>query len=658
MTQPQNNTQRRVARSSRIIPARRGRGRLRARAGFTLVEMLVSTALIVIVMLMFAQVYQVAASSVGTQKGIVENDQRSRTLTTVINNDVKARTFRFVLPVHPKLEPVAFTNLSDRAGYFSISENDPLDDADDGLSFTVRLETDDAPLTGRATKFDQPPLGLGPPNDNTLDQPEADDGQVDFAAGAPVVRQDSTGASRFAEICYFVRNGNLYRRVHLIRDPYDDAAAAQPAAFPATDYPAAPPGPFPSSFWHDFDYSAFYLTGTGPQFHNSSGDLNNDMASSPTSFGHPRFRFGHDHLSGNPREYVNQPAGTPLSQLFIGRFTQQETSHPEFGYPGRIPDLDGDAAFNNSPFDAATPTNLGLFNGIVSYQPGVDGNFGTSDDVQFTGPRRGEDILLSHVHSFDVKVFDQAYDETGGSDMNRNGKIDVPADGGAFADVGHTAAGGDYRYSWNRCPGYGPRIPEAGADGLPGVAGFDDNGDGTTDTVAERGWPGSDDGRGPDGQPGVGGIDDDGINGVDDAGELGWPGSDDNVNRVFDTWHYLMDFDGGPIPVPGQEDSPPFWAPGGTTVWAPGAPYALNDFVVPINANWTGFVYRCVAAGTSGAAEPLPWPTIVGSTVVDNGVTWRCEPLRPLKAIQITIRFLDTASGQMRQVTLVESLVD
>jgi hypothetical protein len=76
-----------------------------------------------------------------------------------------------------------------------------------------------------------------------------------------------------------------------------------------------------------------------------------------------------------------------------------------------------------------------------------------------------------------------------------------------------------------------------GVDGQWGVAGVDDDGDGTIDNATEAGWPGSDDtlpnpiAQGPDGKWGVAGVDDDGDGTTDNATEAGWPGSDDNVMK-------------------------------------------------------------------------------------------------------------------------------
>ena len=143
------------------------------RTGFTLVEMLVSVTLVLLMMTLFAEIFQMATGSISTQRGIAELDQRSRTCFTVMRGDLDKRTFWNVVPygidpvtndpettvegVPSRLEesPISFGN---RHGYFYISENDTGNDTDDVLQLTVsslvkRKDADDTPYFGKALEL-------------------------------------------------------------------------------------------------------------------------------------------------------------------------------------------------------------------------------------------------------------------------------------------------------------------------------------------------------------------------------------------------------------------------------------------------------------------------------------------------------------------------
>jgi subtilisin family serine protease len=56
------------------------------------------------------------------------------------------------------------------------------------------------------------------------------------------------------------------------------------------------------------------------------------------------------------------------------------------------------------------------------------------------------------------------------------------------------------------------------------------------------------------------------------------------------------------------------------TRWQPNQVYGVGNHVIPTGTQ-TGFRYRCITAGTSGAAEPS-WPTTLGQSVADGPVQW------------------------------------
>src|ERR1700722_11301202 len=127
--------------------------------GFTLIEVLVVLALTLIMMAAFAQIFSMTGTFVTKQKGIGENDQAARILTTVIKADLASRTMRYVAPFHPNMAALGTTETS-RTGYFEYSENNPLDDTDDVLQFTIALPSGllSKPLVNPTTGLPIPPL--------------------------------------------------------------------------------------------------------------------------------------------------------------------------------------------------------------------------------------------------------------------------------------------------------------------------------------------------------------------------------------------------------------------------------------------------------------------------------------------------------------------
>jgi len=55
--------------------------------------------------------------------------------------------------------------------------------------------------------------------------------------------------------------------------------------------------------------------------------------------------------------------------------------------------------------------------------------------------------------------------------------------------------------------------------------------------------------------------------------------------------------------------------------WEASTVYAVGDSVEPTVDNT--YRYECTVAGSSNSSEPS-WPTTIGNTVNDGGVTWKC----------------------------------
>ena len=385
-----------------------------SRGGFTLVELLVSITLVVIMMYAFSQVFRIATETIIQTRGIANNDEKARTLTTILKSDLETRTFKTVAPWGPDEDPdndyPPLTDLkpAERTGYFYVSENDINDDSDDVFQLTVdRFNGDAVPNTS----FNNLIFGQAVAINGAIteeNQPIWDDFDPKTDSSGEF---RGTGASQFAEVCYFVRNGSLYRRVLLVRRPMDrDNMDYQPddgtTDLIVDEYDSEDPNSAvgESDFWRDFDYSAYLDTTPATPKVNFNGVGNGE--SSLENFGgvakplaDPVHRFGFDFESGLPREFVNG------NTEYIGRYTHEETSHLNFGYPGRLP-------VAGSPMSAADTPTLALTQGVVSAFSG--------------GDRISEDLLLTNVMSFDVKLWDESL--------------------GAFADVGHATSGGDFFY--------------------------------------------------------------------------------------------------------------------------------------------------------------------------------------------------------------------
>jgi Prokaryotic N-terminal methylation motif len=164
-----------------------------SRRGITLVEMLVTVAVLVLLMTILVQIFQAATGALSSAQSYQELDDSLRRLDATIRSDLNGVTARLTPPLNPK----------DGLGYLEYGENAFADiqgeDSDDYIRFTAKAPAG-RPFRGRVL--------LPPPvNPSALSA-----GQLNtYINNQPILV-----TSEFAEIIYFVRNGNLYRRVFLI----------------------------------------------------------------------------------------------------------------------------------------------------------------------------------------------------------------------------------------------------------------------------------------------------------------------------------------------------------------------------------------------------------------------------------------------------------
>lgn len=601
-------------------------GRKVWRGGFTLVEMLVAVGLVVLMMSLFAEIFQIATQSMQKQKATGELDQKARVVETVLRADLNSRTFRMLSPFKSGENTTALNaNMDLRRGYFYIAENVVGDDTDDVLQLTVDKRLGPTPDTtlfyGRTVSL-QDING----NSNAPNQPQYDDGQ-------PAV--DNAGSSPTAEVAYFLRNGTLYRRVLLIRqplvavDPINDAdpegtgnnvtggnvTISSTVLDSMKNYRASNVANA-RNFWTDFDYSAYPGPSTfaslggqviTAQFH-SQGDLNNAQGGSLVScLGLPQFRFGYSDVPGstygNPIEYIGTGAGT----TFIGRFTKEETSNPFFVYPGSVD--------TSTPVSGAVVPNLTVTGGVV--------------DQYADGIRAGEDILLTNVTGFDIKVWDP------GASFGADGR---PGFAGP-AVTGDTIL-------------LPPLTPAANItfDWLNNVLGYqDDNLNGIADDVYEIGWPGSDDGA----------FVDLGHQTAINGNQVGFYNRQAIKNSTysplnsyrFDTWHPnapdIINNSTGVITPDGFPDPPPFRPVGFGTDRKPGKGASNSN---PTDPRFDDNGNSVVDYDYTAASHPPDFGELEAAGSDDSPI--------PLSAIQIKIRFFDITSNQTREITMVVSLQD
>ncbi|MCC7083859.1 MAG: type II secretion system protein [Pirellulales bacterium] len=327
--------------------------RSHSRRGLTLVEMLVSLACVILLMLAYTQLFAEAGARINDARGAIELTNRLRSAAQQLRNDFSGMTAEML----PWSRPEA------GAGYFEIvegrlrdlrSDDDyvttpdvdessfPIGDVDDWLFMTVRKKNGN--FTGK--------FWMDSNNDGVFQTSELQAVQSEVAEVVwflrPTMQPDPANPSGPA-IPVSPPTYTLYRKAFLVMPSYTGGFPGIPAPTTQLKLPpvANPLTPPKLSFYDQYDVSARYDRASGRYVANTLADLTKREC-----------RYGHI----------------------------VDTDFAHFGYPHPINEY-WLAPFGISFIRANPPTPYRY-------------------DVNTTHPRYGEDVVLTNVLAFDIQVWD------------------------------------------------------------------------------------------------------------------------------------------------------------------------------------------------------------------------------------------------------------
>lgn len=438
--------------------------RTTSRAGFTLVELLVALGLTIFLLALFTSLMVAATGSINTSQGISAADEQVRNAVITLRSDLKNA---FVAGDNGRI-PISrlFTTSANipTKGYFLIEENDrAIRQGLDANGIPVEIDTDDVlamtvgnPAANKPGDFYYGRVPDGANGNGLSNIGEITDlgTYLDNTHNSPFSRFDAPRngifTSKYAEVIYFLRPQGRQYSINDLRGDIQN----NPAAIPATPAlytlyrrqllvienaermnigsPLAPQGIRASdypAFFDKFDISASrqfeiftdpmtnvqslsWLVGNPPQERIHFNSLA-DLSRREFRYGMRIFTFDTPFAAGPPTNFVslhamplshfvpqNWPAvhcyrdvnptdGTPPQDdsavvPWFGRPTQRESGSTAYGLgPPPVP---GVAVSDLQPF-ASDPTLIDAYSGE-------------------NGQRRGDDVLLTNVVSFDVKVLE------------------------------------------------------------------------------------------------------------------------------------------------------------------------------------------------------------------------------------------------------------
>jgi prepilin-type N-terminal cleavage/methylation domain-containing protein len=417
------------------------------RRGYTLVEMLMATALTLIMMAAVASVFGTMGTSISGARATLEMSDALRGAAAKLRSDLEGITATMNPPRRPE----------DGEGYFEYTEG-PIGPV--VLPSAVASNNDLG--TADSTEGDIDDMIMGTSRSHS-------DPFVGKSAAGVIESQD-------AEIAWFVRGRTLYRRVLLIRPDIDVTSRA------------------PAGFYANNDISVRNVGGT--LYSNSLSDLTK-----------PENRFAHQNALGafspfapfHPHRLTGWAtnSGAAPPQPGLGLPILQECSDANWVAGGAISAYTFASTFSPA-FDAwLNPHPWQLAGGAVA----VDTSTGALTAFP-NGTRVGEDVVLNNVIGFDVKVWDPnapvVLDSTGAVLMPGDSGYNVGGSYttisyGAYVDLGYGVGIGQptlslFSGNGNATTGLN-RVYDTWSlhyeYGGTGTDGFDNDGNGVVDDVGE-----------------------------------------------------------------------------------------------------------------------------------------------------------------------------
>ncbi len=342
----------------------------RRRQGYTLIEVLTATALTLVMLTAVVRIFGQISTSVADSRSTLEMSDRLRTAAARLQLDLAGHTVTPIPPRTPETNEGYLEILEGPVGpvipLFPLSgQNTPIDPSDPGSPRAVKPHPDDETIVFADTT-------VGDNDDILMLTTRSADRPFVGRRWNAVTSQVEAIESHVAEVAWFIRGRTLYRRVLLVAPGVNVTNAVRNGFFNAKDLSV---------------HATF----------NSSGNPTGLVANTLADLTRPENRFAHPPDQGFPFDIRRWgELGLPtLRECSHGDWVAGVTNPANFGLtwigtPGKID-------FWNDPHPWQEVNSI-----TGTY---VDSN-STSVPQAYLGSRIAEDVILTNVLGFDIKVWD------------------------------------------------------------------------------------------------------------------------------------------------------------------------------------------------------------------------------------------------------------